>query len=145
MSDPLRPHRLQPTRLLLSMEFPGRSGLPFPALGDLPDPGFKPESPSWQADSLPLSHLFLIALASEPFPLLFGNCLDWLFTTRDELVERDWLFLTWPYWLCMSSTSLLTSNAPDWTWCLFLDPPMLADFFFFLITLSDWPCHAEST
>ena len=113
------------------MEFPGRSGLPFPALGDLPDPGLKPESHSWQADSLLLSHLFLIALASEPLPLLFGNCLDWLFTTWDELVERDWLFLTWPYWLCMSSTSLLTSNAPDWTWCLFLDPPMLADFFFF--------------
>jgi len=58
------------------MEFPGRSGLPFPALGDLPDPGLKPESHSWQADSLLLSHLFLIALASEPLPLLFGNCLD---------------------------------------------------------------------
>ena len=32
------------------------SGLPFPPLGDLPDPGIKPESPvspKLQADSLP--------------------------------------------------------------------------------------------
>ena len=28
------------------------SGLPFPSLGDLPDPGIKPGSPAWQADSL---------------------------------------------------------------------------------------------
>ena len=29
------------------------SGLPFPSLEDLPDPGFEPGSPSLQADSLP--------------------------------------------------------------------------------------------
>ena len=28
------------------------SGLPFPSLGDLPDPGIKPASPALQADSL---------------------------------------------------------------------------------------------
>ena len=28
------------------------SGLPFPSLGDLPDPGIKPKSPTWQADAL---------------------------------------------------------------------------------------------
>ena len=28
------------------------SGLPFPSLGDLPDPGIKPRSPTLQADSL---------------------------------------------------------------------------------------------
>ena len=28
------------------------SGLPFPSPGDLPDPGIKPKSPAWQADSL---------------------------------------------------------------------------------------------
>ena len=32
------------------------SGLPFPSLEDLPDPGIKLMSPAWQADSLPLSH-----------------------------------------------------------------------------------------
>ena len=31
------------------------SGLPFPPPGDLADPGSKPESPAWQADSSPLS------------------------------------------------------------------------------------------
>ena len=43
----------------LSMGFPRKywSGLPFPFLGDHPDPGIKPMSPSLQADSLPLSHL----------------------------------------------------------------------------------------
>ena len=29
------------------------SGLPFPSLGDLPDPGIEPGSPALQADSLP--------------------------------------------------------------------------------------------
>ena len=29
------------------------SGLPFPFPGDHPDPGIKPGSPAWQADSLP--------------------------------------------------------------------------------------------
>ena len=29
------------------------SGLPFPSLGDLPDPGIKPKSPASQADALP--------------------------------------------------------------------------------------------
>ena len=40
----------------LSMGFPRqkhRSGLPFPSLGHLPDPGIKPRSPVLQADSLP--------------------------------------------------------------------------------------------
>ena len=31
------------------------SGLPFPPLGDLPDPGIEPRSPALQADSLPLA------------------------------------------------------------------------------------------
>ena len=47
----------------LSTGFPRQeywSGLPFPFLGSLPDPGIKPTSPvspPWQEDSLPLSHL----------------------------------------------------------------------------------------
>ena len=32
------------------------SGLPFPSLGDLSDPGIEPMSPAWQVGSLPLSH-----------------------------------------------------------------------------------------
>ena len=33
------------------------SVLPFPSLGDLPDPGMEPASPALQVDSLLLSHL----------------------------------------------------------------------------------------
>ena len=43
----------------LSMEFPRQeywNRLSFPSPGDLSDPGVKPMSPAWQADSLPLSH-----------------------------------------------------------------------------------------
>ena len=43
----------------LSMGFPKLeywSALPFPSPWDLPDPGIKPMSSAWQADSLPLSH-----------------------------------------------------------------------------------------
>ena len=32
------------------------SGLPFPAPGDLPDPGIEPRSPALQADALPSIH-----------------------------------------------------------------------------------------
>ena len=42
----------------LSMGFPRQeycSGLPFPAPGDLPDPGIEPMSPALQVDSLSLS------------------------------------------------------------------------------------------
>ena len=40
----------------LSMEFSRQeywSGLPCPSLGDLPDPGMEPRSPTLQADTLP--------------------------------------------------------------------------------------------
>ena len=54
----------------LSMEFPRKeywSGLPFPAPGDLLDPGMEPTSPALQVDSLPLSHL-------ESLEMLWGGC-----------------------------------------------------------------------
>ena len=53
---PLRPHGLEPSRLLCPWEFPRQeywSGLPFSSPGDLPDPGIQPESPPLQVDSLP--------------------------------------------------------------------------------------------
>ena len=59
MSDSLTTPWTTALQAPLSMEFPRQeywSGLPFPSAGDLPDPGIKPRSPAWQADSLPLSH-----------------------------------------------------------------------------------------
>ena len=64
VSDSLRPHGLYvASQAPLSMEFSGQeywSGLPFPPLGHLPNPGIEPmssASPALQANSLPLSHL----------------------------------------------------------------------------------------
>ena len=54
MSDSLQPHGAR--QAPLSMAFSRQeywSGLPFPSLGDFPDPGTEPWSPALQADSLP--------------------------------------------------------------------------------------------
>ena len=54
MSDSLQPHGAR--QAPLSMAFSRQeywSGLPFPSLGDFPDPGTEPGSPALQADSLP--------------------------------------------------------------------------------------------
>ena len=56
VSNPLRPHGLQPARLLCLRGFSRQeywSGLPCPSPRDLPDPGIKPRSPALRADSLP--------------------------------------------------------------------------------------------
>ena len=45
----LKPHGLQPARLLCPWDFPGQehwSGLPFPSPGDLPHPGIETMSPA---------------------------------------------------------------------------------------------------
>ena len=55
MSDSLQPHGLA-YQAPLSMEFSRQeywSGLPFPSLGDLPNPGIEPRSLPLQVDALP--------------------------------------------------------------------------------------------
>ena len=55
VSNSLRPHTLQPTRLLCPRGFSRQeywSGLPCPPPGDLPNPEIKSRSPTLQADSL---------------------------------------------------------------------------------------------
>ena len=55
MSDSLRPHGLQPARLLSPWGFSRQeywSGLPCPPPGDLPNPGIEPRSPPFQVDFL---------------------------------------------------------------------------------------------
>ena len=55
MSDSLRPHGLQPTRLLCPWKFSRLeywSELPCHPSEELPDPGIKPESPALRADFL---------------------------------------------------------------------------------------------
>ena len=56
VSDSLRPHGLQPTRLLYPWGFSRQenwSALPCPAPGDLPNPGMKVRSPALQVNSSP--------------------------------------------------------------------------------------------
>ena len=56
LSDSLRPHGLQPARLLCPWGFSRQeywSGLPCPPPVDLSNPGIEPRSPTLQADSLP--------------------------------------------------------------------------------------------
>ena len=56
VSKSLQPHGLQPARLLCLWNSPGKkyqSGLSWPFLGDLPDPGIKPGSPALQTHTLP--------------------------------------------------------------------------------------------
>ena len=55
MSNSLRSHGLQPTRLLCPWGFSRQvyqSGLPCPPAGDPPNPGIEPRSPTLQVDSL---------------------------------------------------------------------------------------------
>ena len=59
VSDSFRPHGLQPARLLYLWASPGKStgvGCHAHLQGNLPDPGIKPTSPTWQAGSLSLNH-----------------------------------------------------------------------------------------
>ena len=56
MSNSVRPHGWQPTRLPHPWDTPGkntREGLPCHPPGDLPNPGIKPRSQALQVDSLP--------------------------------------------------------------------------------------------
>ena len=60
VSDSLRPHGLQPTRLFFPWDFPNKNtgvGVHFLLQGIIPTQGLNPCLLHWQADSLPLSHL----------------------------------------------------------------------------------------
>ena len=73
------------------MEFPRQkywSGLPFPPIGDLPNPGIRPTcpgSPALQVNSLPLSHWGI-----PPVPKLF-HC--YLSNAQSIITEDPWLSL----------------------------------------------------
>ena len=56
------------------------SGQPFPSPGDLPNPGIKPRSPIWQADSLPAEP------PGKPKNTGVGNLslLQWIFPTQES-------------------------------------------------------------
>ena len=108
MSDSLRPHGPQPTRILHPWDFSRQeywSGVPFPSPGDLPDSGIEPGSPASQAD----------ALLSEPpgksqYQYKILQCtLHVIFLKYDTFLEHDIFFLL--YFMQELKPQHLTSNA----------------------------------
>ena len=96
-----------------SMEFPRQeywSGLPFPSLGDLPDPGIKPRSPALKADTLP----------SEP-PGKPHGCESW--TIKKTEHQRIDAFELWcwrrllriPWTARRSNQFILKENSPEYS------------------------------
>ena len=63
------------------------SGLPFPSLGDLPDPGIEPGSPALQADALP-SEGSLLSQGSNPGRL---HCRQTLYHHEGSLLSQNQL------------------------------------------------------
>ena len=68
----------------LSTGFPRQeqwSGLPFSSLGDFPDPGIEPMSPTWQVGCLPLSNQGGLSTLLEPifaYGMKYGSNLSFL-------------------------------------------------------------------
>ena len=93
VSNPLRPHGLQPARLLCPRGFSRQeywSGLPCPPPGNLPNPGIKPRSSALQADSLP-SEL-------GAFQIYYILILSWIFillTFRSLILKLQLKILTY--------------------------------------------------
>ena len=78
VSNSLRPHRLQPTRLLCPWDFPGKNtevGCHFLLQGIFPTQGSNPCLLHWQVASIPLRHLGSPGrLLLGPDNFLCGDC-----------------------------------------------------------------------
>ena len=110
------------------------SGLPFPSLGDLPDPGMEPRSPALQADSLP----------SEPPGKLWSSLWSWLQSHKHYKVNsllnfclHTWTSSSESFWwgasgsppdggggtCCLTKLALPGCQGPSTLFCL---PPVAA-------------------
>ena len=102
MSNSLRPHGLQPARLLCPWGFSRQeywSGLPSPPLGHLPNPGIEARSPALQVDSL----------SSEPPILLCSEGVKWmemLFLLK-KLMRTSYTSTCWSLCLCPWMKSII--------------------------------------
>ena len=93
----------------LSMEFSRQeywSGLPFPSPGDLPDPGIKPESPAFQADSL------LSEPPGKPI-IIYGRCI-FDFIRNCQTFSQILNYCTFPLAVCDVLISLHPSQYLIW-------------------------------
>ena len=65
------------------------SGLPFPSLGDLPDPGIEPGSPALQADSLPAE------LPGKPHDITMYYTNNILYAILSSSKRKMFLLISW--------------------------------------------------
>ena len=90
----------------------GCSGLPFLSLGDLPDPGIKPGSPEFQADSLPTEPL------GKPSFMYIPSFLDFLATqvSKEHRVEIPAVYSRTPLiiYFIHGINSVGTSQVVQW-------------------------------
>ena len=81
------------------------SGLPFPSPGNLPDPGIKPESPAFRAESLP---------SEPPGKPIFCDARMFFFhffsKFRQFLFRLLLSFYVFPQYLCLYSVLLVCSG-----------------------------------
>ena len=123
MSDSFRPHGLEPTRnpptkeptrLLCPWGFSKQeywSRLPWPPLGDLPNPGVESRSPALQIDSLPSEPL------GKPKNTGLGSLslLQWIFPTR----ESNWvLLIAGKFFTSWATREAHSFNIEHWMWNL---------------------------
>ena len=90
VSDSLRSHGLQPTRLLCPQNSPGKNtGVGSHSLGDLLQPGIKPRSPTLQADSLPSE-----PPGKRPPPLVQGTSQSQNFSKQQHSIQDSETYLS---------------------------------------------------
>ena len=89
------------------------NGLPFPSLGDLPDPGIEPGSPVFQAD----------ALTSEPPGKPYDWLVCWSSVQFSSVLSRVRLFATPWIEACQASLSIINSWSSPKVMCIELVMP----------------------
>ena len=88
------------------------SGLLFPSLGDLPDPGIKPRSPALQMDYLPAYSLYSVLFFHITWHLLhYFSCLSYIFFIVHLLPLECKLHL---YWIADTSQESGTLSRAWW-------------------------------
>ena len=97
LSHSLRPHGLEPTRLLCPWRFSRQefwSGFPCPPPGDLPNPGLESRSPTLQVNSLlselpgkPIMEYYSTTKKNEILPSV-TICMDLEGVMRIEMLEK---------------------------------------------------------
>ena len=109
-SESLRPHELQPKRLLCPWDSPGKnwSGLPFPPPGDLPDPG--------------ITYISYISCTGRQVLYRWATSVE---ITTDNFKQEQTCWL-WCCWYCLLWTTHTHSHTGSQPSTIFLAIPCIA-------------------